>query len=104
MKPVKNAFEIIDSKLNDEQVKQSETMAEEMLLRYRLQKIHEEMGLDQSTFEAISEENNSATGNRNEMKVSTLKEYCNALGLEMEIIVRSKDKNAVQKNITLLKS
>lgn len=89
---IKNALQIMESEMKPESVERARRKAEEELFKIRLADLRESYGIRQTELTGFSQPAISHLENRKDIKVSTLVEYIKALGLDIEIKVRSKEK------------
>jgi transcriptional regulator with XRE-family HTH domain len=100
---MKNAIEMMESKMSPEAVQKSRAMAEQEILSIRLKALREKLGKKQDDFLAFSQTSISRLENRTDIRISTLIEYLNDMGMGLEIKTYPKDTNYTIGEEVLLK-
>ena len=80
-----NAIKMMESKMNPESVSRSRIMAEQEILTIRLGQLREKLGVKQDEFENFSQTSISRFEKRKDIRLSTLIEYLDNLGMGLEI-------------------
>ena len=80
-----NAIKMMESKMNPESVSRSHIMAEQEILTIRLAQLREKLGVKQEEFDNFSQTSISRLEKRKDIKISTLIEYLDNLGMGLEI-------------------
>ena len=80
-----NAIKMMESKMNPESVTRSRIMAEQEILTIKLGQLREKLGVKQDEFDNFSQTSISRLEKRKDIKISTLIEYLNNLGMGLEI-------------------
>ena len=96
---VKNAV----SAMEKEHVHRARLTAEREILSIRLAELRERQGIKQSDFKAFTQTAVSKLENRKDMKISTLIEYLEDIGMGLEIRAYPKSKNSNVKAEILLR-
>jgi hypothetical protein len=102
-KKPKNAIEAMESMMSSESVQRARMKAEQEILAIKLGQLREKRGLKQNEVENFSQTSISRLEKRRDIKISTLVEYLNSLGMGLEIKTYPKDKNVELKEEVLLK-
>ena len=82
---MKDAIIMMESKMAPESVMQSRLMAEQEILTIRLSQLREKLGVKQNEFDNFSQTSISRLEKRKDIRISTLIEYLNNLGMGLEI-------------------
>ena len=80
-----DAIKMMESKMKAESVARSRVMAEQEILTIRLGQLREKLGVKQDAFDSFSQTSISRLEKRKDMRISTLIEYLNNLGMGLEI-------------------
>ncbi len=102
----KNNHDFIDelaATLPVKKVRKAYKEAEKEILQIRLAEIREKRGIKQEDIKSFSQSGVSKLEARKDMKISTLIEYLDNLGLSVEIKAYPKDKKKKSEEIILLK-
>jgi hypothetical protein len=102
-KKTKNAIDAMESMMSPESVQKARIKAEQEILAIKLGQLREKRGLKQSEIEHFSQTSVSRLEKRRDIKISTLVEYLNSLGMGLEIKTYPKDKSKKIKEEVLLK-
>jgi transcriptional regulator with XRE-family HTH domain len=102
-KRAKNAIEAMESMMSSESVQRARMRAEQEILAIKLGQLRERRGLKQNEVENFSQTSVSRLEKRRDIKISTLAEYLNSLGMGLEIKTYPKDKSVELKEEVLLK-
>lgn len=103
----KNKLDFVDelaSTLPKERIKNAQKNAESEILQIRLSELREKRGLKQEEIKSFSQSSVSKLESRKDMKISTLIEYLDNLGLGIEIKAYPKNSKKNKDDIILLKS
>jgi predicted enzyme involved in methoxymalonyl-ACP biosynthesis len=82
---MRDAIKMMESKMTPESVERSRVMAEQEILTIRLGQLREKLGVKQDEFDNFSQTSISRLEKRKDIRVSTLIEYLNNLGMGLEI-------------------
>jgi len=105
MAVVKNAIKAMEATMSSESIARARREAEQDIFRIRLSDLRKQMGIKQTDIETFSQASISKLEKRKDMKVSTLVEYLECLGLGVEIkVFPKKHKKGMPEEITLLKA
>lgn len=106
MKTKKNSIiDEISSSLPEKKIRKAYAEAEKAILQIRLSEIREKRGIRQEDLKTFSQSGASKLESRKDMKISTLIEYLDNLGLGIEIKAYPKNnKNKSEKEILILKA
>ena len=107
MKTIKRKNDFIDelaSTLSDKRIKKAYKEAEKAILQIRLSELREKQGIRQEDIRSFSQSSVSKLETRKDMKISTLIEYLDNIGLGIEIKAYTKDKKKKKEEIIILKS
>lgn len=85
MKKKKNYIDVLSTSLSPERVARAKKDAEEEIFRIRLSELRKQMGIRQEDIKSFSQSSISKLESRTDMKVSTLIEYLNEIGMGVEI-------------------
>jgi len=104
MKPTKNKniIDELSSTLSEKRIKKAHAEAEKAILQIRLSEIREKRGMKQEDIKTFSQSSVSKLESRKDMKISTLIEYLDNLGLGIEIKAYPKNKKKKEENEFLL--
>ncbi|MCL2834505.1 MAG: helix-turn-helix domain-containing protein [Treponema sp.] len=80
-----DAIKMMESKMKPESVERSRIMAEQEILAIRLGQLREKLGVRQDEFSNFSQTSISRLEKRKDLRISTLIEYLNNLGMGLEI-------------------
>ena len=80
-----NAIKMMESKMKPESVERSRIIAEQEILAIRLGQLREKLGVRQDEFNNFSQTSISRLERRKDIRISTLIEYLNNLGMGLEI-------------------
>jgi hypothetical protein len=100
---VKNAVKAMESAMTKEQIRRARSVAEREILSVRLAELRQRRGVKQSDIPVFSQTAISKLERRKDMKLSTLIDYVEGIGMGLEIRVYSKDANTAGRMETLLK-
>jgi hypothetical protein len=84
-KKMRDAIKMMESKMTPESVARSRMMAEQEILTIKLGQLREKLGVKQDEFDNFSQTSISRLEKRKDIRVSTLIEYLNNLGMGLEI-------------------
>jgi hypothetical protein len=100
---VKNAIKAMEGMMTEEQIRHAHTIAEREILAIRLAELRERRGIKQTDFSTFSQTAVSKLEKRKDMKVSTLVEYLDEIGLGLELRVYPKGSIETTQGEILLK-
>lgn len=100
---VKNAISAMENQMKEDQVHSARLTAEREILSIRLADLRERQGIKQSDFKAFTQTAVSKLEKRKDMKISTLIEYLENIGMGLEIRAYPKSKDSIVKAEILLK-
>ena len=80
-----DAIKMMESKMSPESVVRSRIMAEQEILTIKLGQLREKLGVKQDEFNNFSQTSISRLEKRKDIRISTLIEYLNNLGMGLEI-------------------
>jgi hypothetical protein len=103
VKKTKNAIEAMELLMSSESVQRARMKAEQEILAIKLGQLRERRGLKQNEVEKFSQTSVSRLEKRRDIKISTLAEYLNSLGMGLEIKTYPKDKSVKLEEEVLLK-
>jgi hypothetical protein len=100
---VKNAVKAMEKMMSADQVRRARLAADREILSLQLAKLRERQGVRQSDMKAFSQTAISKLERRKDMKLSTLIEYLEGIGMGLEISVYRKGAKRAGKKETLLR-
>ena len=100
---INNAVEAMESLMDKDQVRRAHAQAEGEILAARLSALREGQGIRQSEVGPFSQSSESRLERRKDMKISTLIEYLDGIGMGLEIRAFPKDLGNAAQPVTLLK-
>ena len=100
---VKNAVKAMEATMTPEQIHRAHTKAEREILAIRLAELRERRGIKQTDLTAFTQTAVSKLERRKDMKLSTLIEYLEGIGMGLELRVYPKDGDGTHKAETLLR-
>lgn len=103
MARVKNAIEAMEGVMSEDQVRRARATAEREILAIRLAGLRERRGIKQNGLPSFSQTAVSKLERRKDMKISTLVEYLEGLGMGLELRVYPKGEQETTQGETLLK-
>jgi len=80
-----DAIKMMESKMTPESAARSHIMAEQEILTIKLAQLREKLGVKQDEFNNFSQTSISRLEKRKDIRISTLIEYLNNLGMGLEI-------------------
>ena len=98
-----DAIKMMESKMTPESVMRSRIMAEQEILAIKLGQLREKLGVKQTEFDNFSQTSISRLEKRKDIRISTLIEYLNNLGMGLEIKTFPKTKRKKIKEEILLR-
>ena len=98
---MKDAIRMMESYMSEESIRRSRMKAELEILSIRMAKIREEQGIKQSEIRNFRQSSVSKIENRKDMKISTILDYFDSLGMGVEISVFPRDGSDGSKRILL---
>ena len=81
----KDIFKLIESRMSPQAIRRSDAKARRMLLALRLAEFRKAMRKDQSAVKGFTQPAISKIEGRDDIKLSTLVEYCKGLGADIRI-------------------
>jgi hypothetical protein len=100
----KNAIKAMEAMMSKEQVRHARLASEKEIFNLRLAELRAQQGLKQSDLKAFTQTAVSRLERRRDMKLSTLIEYVQGVGMGLEIRVYRKGAGRSGKAQTLLKT
>lgn len=100
---MKDAIKMMESQMSEEAVRRAHMKAEQEILSIRLAQLREEKDIKQSEMANFTQISVSKIEKRKDMKISTLIDYLDSLGMGLEIITYSKVPVFEEKRKVLLK-
>lgn len=82
---MKNAIKAMEAKMNPESVKRAHKKAEQEILTIKLAQLREEQNIKQSDMDNFTQTAISKIERRKDIKISTLIDYLDNLGMGLEI-------------------
>ena len=98
-----DAIKMMESKMSPESVARSRIMAEQEILTIKLGQLREKLGVKQDEFNNFSQTSISRLEKRKDIRISTLIEYLNNLGMGLEIKTFPKNSRSKVKEEILLR-
>ncbi|GHV68832.1 hypothetical protein AGMMS49928_09340 [Spirochaetia bacterium] len=80
-----DAIAMMESKMTPESINKARIIAEQEILTIRLSQLREKLGKRQEDFLTFSQTSISRLENRKDIRISTLIEYLNDMGMGLEI-------------------
>lgn len=100
---MKDAIKKMESKMSEDSVKRAHIKAEQEILSIRLAQLREEKNIKQSEMSNFTQTSVSKIEKRKDMKISTLIDYLDSLGMGLEIITYPKPAVSKKHEKVLLK-
>ena len=100
---MKNAIKMMESNMSQESVRRAHIKAEQDIMTIRLAQLREEQNVKQSEMTNFSQSSVSKIEKRTDIKISTLIDYLDSLGMGLEIITYPKTANSKKQEKVLLK-
>lgn len=94
---MKDAIKMMESQMSEEAVRKAHMKAEQEILSIRLAQLREEQNIKQSEMSDFSQTSVSKIERRKDIKISTLIDYLDNLGMGLEILAYSKSNAANEK-------
>jgi hypothetical protein len=91
-KKFKDVFEMIESKMTPAEIRRSNAKARKMLVAMRLAEFRKALRIDQKHVRGFTQPAVSKIEGRNDIKLSTLVEYCKALDADVTITAKHKSR------------
>ena len=88
----------------EQNIKKAEEKATQILLNLRLAELRKDLGLTQTSLRGFTQSGVSKIEGKDDLKISTLIEYCKALGMGLEIKAFSMDPAKKNKMKVLLRA
>ncbi|MHB9294270.1 hypothetical protein Holit_03396 [Hollandina sp. SP2] len=102
-KMAKKAIDLMESVMSRESVQRARMKAEQEILAIKLSQLREKRGLKKNEINNFSQTSVSRLEKRRDIKISTLVEYLNSLGMGLEIKTYPKDRSVGVEEEILLK-
>ncbi len=102
----RNPIKSIEKSLSPGSIARAKHKAEQMLFQINLAELRKQVGLRQEDITNFSQSGLSKLESRKDMKISTLIDYLDSLGMDLEIKakLRKKDDKKTKKEFILLKA
>ena len=100
---MKDAIKMMESKMDAESVKKANVLAEQEIMTIKLAQLREESNIKQDEVKNFTQSSVSRLEKRNDIKIYTLIEYLDSLGMGVEIKAYPKEKNTKVEEKILLK-
>ena len=100
---MKEALKMMKSKMTPESIRKAYIKAEKEILKIRLAQLREEQNKKQSEMNNFTQSSVSKIEKRKDIKISTLIDYLDSLGMGLEIITYPRVANASMQERILLK-
>jgi len=94
---MKDAIKMMESQMSEEAVRKAHMKAEQEILSIRLAQLREEQNIKQSEMSDFSQTSVSKIERRKDIKISTLIDYLDNLGMGLEILAYSKSNTTNEK-------
>ncbi len=88
---MKNAIKMMEANMSEESVRRARMRAELEILSIKMAKLREEHDVKQSEMRNFRQSSVSKIESRKDMKISTMLDYFDSLGMGVEISVFSRD-------------
>ena len=88
---MRDAIKMMESKMSREAVEKAHNQAEREILAIRLSQLREEQNLKQTDIENFTQSSVSKIERRKDMKISTLVDYLDSIGMGVEIKAYAKN-------------
>ncbi|MDR2021044.1 MAG: helix-turn-helix domain-containing protein [Treponema sp.] len=102
-KKTREAVDVMEAMMSPESAQRARMKAEQEILAIKLGQLREKRGLKQNEIDNFSQTSVSRLEKRRDIKISTLAEYLNSLGMGLEIKTYPKDKRVKAEEEVLLK-
>ncbi len=100
---MKDAIKMMESNMSPESVRRAHIKAEQDIMTIRLAQLREEQNVKQSEMANFTQSSVSKIEKRKDIRISTLIDYLDSLGMGLEIITYSKRPASRKNNKVLLK-
>lgn len=100
---MKDAIKMMESNMTKETVRRAHIKAEQDIMTIRLAQLREEQNVKQSEMANFSQSSVSKIEKRKDIKISTLIDYLDSLGMGLEIITYPKISGCKKQKRVLLK-
>lgn len=100
---MKDAIKMMESKMDAESIKKANVLAEQEIMTIKLAQLREESNIKQDEVKNFTQSSVSRLERRKDIKISTLVEYLDSLGMGVEIKAYPKKKNTKVEEKILLK-
>lgn len=100
---MKDAVKMMENKMKPESIRRAKIKAEQDIMTIRLAKLREERNIKQSEMGNFTQSSISKIERRKDIKISTLIDYLDSLGMGLEIIAYSKSCGVPDEEKILLK-
>lgn len=104
MKIYKDYIKEIENQLNTDEVEQAKREALQDIFLIKLSELRRQRGIRQKDISSFSQSGISKLESRRDMKISTLIEYLNEIGMGVQISVYPKGNGTDNEHITLVKT
>ena len=99
---MRDAIEMMESKMDPEAIKKAHMLAEQEIMTIRLAQLREEQKIKQNEVTNFTQSSVSKLEKRKDIKISTLIEYLDSIGMGVEIKAYSKkDSSKIPEKILL---
>jgi hypothetical protein len=99
-----NILAELESMLPKDRIERAKKQAEQDILQIKLSELRKKMGVKQTQIHSFSQSGISKLEARKDMKISTLVEYLDNIGMGLEIIAYPKRNHKTKDEVVLLKS
>jgi hypothetical protein len=99
-----NFFETTEKTMSTESIKKGKSKANKILFTMKLAELRKQSGVKQTEIEGFSQTSVSRIEGRDDIKLSTLVDYIQALDMEIQIKVINKKSKSRNKEILLMKA
>lgn len=100
---MKDAIQMMESKMNQKEIQKAKKIAEQEILAVRLAQLREAQNIKQSEVDNFSQSAVSKLEKRKDIKISTLRDYLDSLGMGLEIKAYPKEESSITKEKVLLR-
>jgi hypothetical protein len=87
----KTVFSLIESRMTPASIARSDAKARALILGLRLAQFRKHLGIDQKHVKGFKQPDISKIEGRQDVKLSTLIDYCRGLGAELRIVAKRKN-------------
>jgi len=100
---MKDAIKMMESKMKPESIKKANALAEQEIMTIKLAQLREERNIKQDEVKNFTQSSVSRLEKRKDIKISTLVEYLDSLGMGVEIKAYPKKRNKKAEEKILLR-